>query len=272
MSTEFLDPTFDPRQWQPARPLRILLAGYLDFVLFSVFWGLFEFGAEKAYPAAADWPGIAKFAAFAIVEVLLYRLYALSPGTWLLGIRFVPTREFASPVEKSGRELVPVVFNELKARESWLTISLAVFFLDEGAKSLIRWTMWNPPTPFFGVVADETSSAIISLVSGGIELFIALKLFQVNIRAAIVGIPYLAVQLASVVVSWNLWDGWVADMILRRRAYQELPVVPELIERIQALTPETLIAFGALSIILLALTIPRLGSGAAPRNGGAGPG
>jgi len=264
MSIEILDPTFELRAWRPARRRRILLAAYIDFLLFSVPWALLVFSIQRAFPSVSSLLPLTKFIVFGLLEGLLFRLRAWSPGAQILGIRFVPLRDHASPIDQLWQGLVPYVSNELQERESWYTLALGVWFLNEGCKSLVRWTMWNPPVPFFGSPTDEVSSAIIYLVSGGFELFMGFQLCRVELRAAFVGVPYLIVQATSALVSWQLWDDWVAEMITRRRDFQGIPVREGEIEQMQAVTPEFVIAAGALSIVLLLIAIPRLRPRAVP--------
>jgi hypothetical protein len=57
-------------------------------------------------------------------------------------------------------------------------------------------------------------------------------------------------QLVSVVASWNMWDGYVAEMTTRRREFQGLTVRPGEIEFMQSMTPEVLVAW------LVVLPIP----------------
>lgn len=262
MSTEILDPIFDPRHWQPANRRRLLLVAYVDFLIFCVPWGLLVFALDLAFPQLGTLPPLARLVVFAVFEGVLLRLCAWSPGADLLGLRFVPLRDHASPIDQLWQGLVPFVANERKERESWFTLGLAVWFLNEGCKSMVRWTMWNAPAPFFGNPTDEFSSALIYLVCGGIEIFIAVKLFRVELQSALVGVPYTALQIASAMLSWKLWDGWVGEMLVRRREYMGLPVREGEVEQMQAMMPEMLILAGILNIVLLLAAVPRLRSSA----------
>ena len=132
---------------------------------------------------------------------------------------------------------------------------------------MVRWTMWNPPIPFFGQPTEEPVSVVIYLISGMFEVFVAVCLYRVDIRAIVIGIPYNLVQLTSGILSWELWDSWVAEMVLRRREYQGLPVREGEVEYMQSLTPEFLIATLAVGIVLLLLAIPRLRRPATSYNG-----
>lgn len=258
MTQEILDPTLNLDEWVPARRRRLLLAAYIDFSLFSVAWGLVLFSIQLAFPAISELPRVTKWVVFSILEVMLLRLGTWSPGAQLLGIRFVPVREHAAPIDRLWQGHVPHVSRRIKERESWYTLLLATWTLNEGCKSLIRWTLWNPPVPFFGQPTDEIVSTIIFLVSGICEILIAVWLYRVDIRAVVFGIPYNLIQLVSAALSWDLWDAWVAEMIVRRREFQGIPVREGEIESMQSLTPELVVAAGAIGIVLLLIAVPRL--------------
>jgi len=76
-------------------------------------------------------------------------------------------------------------------------------------------------------------------------------------------VPYNLVQLASAVLSWQLWDAWVAEMVVRRRNYPGLPIREGEVEWMQALTPELVVGALAVGIVLLLLAVPRLRQAAA---------
>ena len=263
MVQELLDPTFDPRAWVPARRRRLLLVAYIDLLLFSVPWALFVSALEAAFPGLAGLPSATRFLVFALIEGCLLRFRAWSPGALLLGIRFVPIREHSVAIDRLWQGLVPYVSRHTKERESWYTLLLATWTLNEGCKSLVRWTLWNPPVPFFGQATDEVTSAAIYLASGVFEVAIAVWLYRVDLKAALVGVPYNLVQLASAVLSWQLWDAWVAEMVVRRRNYPGLPIREGEVEWMQALTPELVVGALAVGIVLLLLAVPRLRQAAA---------
>ena len=43
---------------------------------------------------------------------------------------------------------------------------MGVWMVTEGSKSLVRWTMWTPPYPEFGIETSEAAAAL-SVARGG---------------------------------------------------------------------------------------------------------
>ncbi len=261
---EILDPTFDQTAWQPARRRRLLLAGYIDFLLFSSAWGLLVFAFQDALPILAELPGYAKFVTFSVVEAALLRTRTWSPGAELLGVRFFAVRDRSAPIDQLWQGRVPYVSNEQKSRESWYTLALAIFIINDACKTLVRWTMWNPPMPFFGQPLGELTGAVIYLLSGAIGVYVAVQLFRVDVRGALVGALAGVGQAVSASLSWDLWDPWVAEQVTRRRAFQGFPVRDGEIEQMQAVMPELLIAGSVVLVVLLLAAIPRLRAHAGP--------
>ena len=199
---------------------------------------------------------------FTVIELALLRFTSWSPGSHLLGIRLVPARTHESFVDRIWEGRVPFVARRLKERESWLRIAAGTLMLNEASKSLIRWTMWTPPVPLFGHQTTETMGAVVAMGGGVIEALIAVSLLGVSVRAALIGIPYYALQLVSAVWSWSLWSDWAGEMMVRRRAYQNLPVRPGEVDMVQSFAAILTVGGALLMLVILALTIPRLLRGA----------
>jgi hypothetical protein len=259
---EILDPTFDPAEWVPARPRRMALVAYVDFLILSIPAGLLLILIRSRLPDATAPLWLMLFA-YALVELSLLRFAAWSPGCAVLGIRLVPVRGHGSAADRIWEGHVPYVSRVLKQRESWLTLVLGTWILNDAAKSFVRWAMWNPPLPVFGYQTDEITGAVVWMASGAIEALVAFALFRMDVRAVWMGVPYYAAHLASAAASWPLWAAWAGEMVVRRRAYQGLPVRAAEVEQAQAVAPFLVVGTAAAMIVLLLVALPRLRSRAA---------
>lgn len=254
---EILDPTFDQAQWLPARRRRMVLVAYLDLLILSLPGGAIE-QAVRHFLTGTSMPLWLELLAYAIVELILLRFISWSPGCSLLGVRLVEARTYGSGADRIWKGRLPFVSRELKSRESWLTLALGTLILNGAMKSLIRWAMWNPPMPMFGHPTDELTGAIVWIASGAIETAVAIALFRVDVRGVIIGIPYHAAHLVSAVAGWRLWGAWAEEMVVRRRAYQGLPVRAGEIEMVRAIAAVLTVGTLVVMIALLLAVLPRL--------------
>lgn len=233
--------------WPIASKKRRLLAVYIDFIIFNAAWGLIIWGAAQLVPALQDLPGPTKFAVFLGVELALFRFVRWSPGNQLLGIRPGFTAGFASSGQPSLLSSELFADPELLLRERWWTILFGVFALLEGLKSLVRWTIFAPPQPIFGMETSPMVSALVFVLSGICEClvgFAALRLHPVVLPAAIFVYGGTAI---SAILSLKLLPAWIEAYTHARRAYQAVPVRPGEVELMQALLP----AFVLLPAVLL---------------------
>jgi hypothetical protein len=194
-----------------------------------------------------------KFATFTLAEVLLYKIARWNPGNYLLSIRYLDVRTVTGANFVLPGRRVAVVDARIKDSESWLTILVAVLFINEGLKSFVRWSMWTPPVPLFGFETNAVTSALSLIAVGAVECYIAFLIFKLRRPAFVAGVLYIGVSLASTVLSWRLWDPWVEEMVLRRRDYMGMAVRPGEVEFMQKIAPEGLIAAFIVYLILLLL-------------------
>lgn len=245
-------------QWIPASRRRRLLAVGIDLMLFSAAWGVVDYCAQLSIPSLVNLPLYVRMAVFAVLESVMYRVWSWSPGHELLAIRMLPAHMIAQPIDAGNPGLIAVVDGDVLSRESWLTILVGVLLINEGAKGVVRWSMWNPPAPFFGFQTDPIASAVLSAAIGLVEIYAGMSFLALRTRALWIGLSVYASELASTILSWNLWDPFVAEMTIRRRAYQGLPVRPGEVEQMQSLMPEVMIAWAVLLVIVMVATWPRL--------------
>jgi hypothetical protein len=247
-----------PARWLPASRKRRLLAVYLDFIIFGVAWAFVRMALYALLPElrALDLP--LRILAFALVEAILYKLFSWSPGNWLLSVQYVDMRVLLRDYMRKPGKKAAIVDAEVKQGESWLTLLTGVMLMNEGLKSIVRWTMWTPAVPLFGYETGPELSAVCLMAMGFVECSIAFLIFKLRKFAFLTSMVYFSGVLASVALSWNLWDPWVEEMVYRRRAYQGIPVREGEVEFMQTMTPELFLTAIALYVILLFLIRKRL--------------
>ncbi len=252
---EFLDPRFNPTEWIPATRKRMALAVYIDWIFFSVFLGLVNYVVSILSPEWTQLPLSIKIISFTALELVFCRTDLPSPGIHMLSIRMVKERAHDSRLSRILNNRLPMVDRRIKTGESWLTMIFATILLNEGTKGLVRWTMWTPPIPLFGMEVSNTVAYSAMIGMGTTECFLAYLVFRLRPSALFLGLGYFILQLASTVLSWELWDPWIREFTLRRKDFQDLPIRDGEIEFLQNITPEILVA-GTIGY-LLALLIAR---------------
>jgi hypothetical protein len=261
---EILDPSIDRRRWVPARRGRLLLAACVDLLIFSVPWAYFVAVTDRLVPGFAAQPFFVRYIAFAIVELIVLNQTSLSPGARLLGIRFVAAKSGQSRVDVLWRNRIPFVDRDLQRSESWLSILVGLWLLLDASKALVRWTMFSPPLPLFGIQTAGLGGVLTSLTIGAVETYIACLVLRMRPRALMLGAPFYGLLAVSAAVSWKLWDDWAARYVVARRAYEGLPVRPGEIESLQSMSPELVIigmAFNGALILLLTKHFLPIGDG-----------
>ncbi|MEZ5357850.1 MAG: hypothetical protein R3F48_03400 [Candidatus Zixiibacteriota bacterium] len=214
---------------------RFILAVYLDILLFSPTWEVGWYlvtGGESAF--------LVKFIVFSIVEtVMLYRFG--SPGMRFMNIRRLDDPDEIARFQYNPFQKILYVVPEIKRFETWYTILFAVILINSGAKEFARWTMWSPPQPCFGLITDSWVGYIPNMITGGIAVYIAWLVLHLKKSAIYWGFTTLALSVTSVIVSWNLWDEYIARYLTQRYEYQGRTLHGGEIEFSQALMPEALI-------------------------------
>jgi len=254
---EILDPSIDRRRWGPARRERLLLAACVDLLLFSVPWAYFVALTDRLVPGFAAQPFHTRYLAFAIVELIVLTRTSLSPGARLLGIRFVAANSGQSKADVLWRNRIPFVDRDLQRSESWFSILVGLWLLLDASKALVRWTMYSPPLPLFGIQTKGLGGVLTSLAIGAVETCIACLVLRMRTGALILGPPFYGLLAVSAAISWNLWDDWAARYVVARRAYEGLPVRPGEIESLQSMSPELVIAGMAFNGALILLLTKR---------------
>lgn len=238
---------------------RLLLAVYLDYLLFGAPWAIVIWWLSAIVPALGREPWYLKLLFFAALETMALRLVAWSPGYALLGI---------TPLTPSTGRPVYAVDPRVKAGECWWTMAFGVLLILDGAKSISRWTLWSPPAPFFGIQPGPVSSAVVSIGLGALGLAVGAAALRLSPHLLSLGIAQTAIFSLSSLLSWSLWPAWIRDYIIARRAYQGGDVRPGEIEFMTALYPIGVVVLGVAMMAWLLLVVARIRGArrALPRN------
>ena len=229
----------------PASRKRILLAVYLDYLVLSPFLllGLYLMTGQF------DLPTWQELIIFSIYEAILYGL-TNSPGFMLLSIR-----KAGRSVQPAGQ--LPVAVDTLLVdsgvyfHEHWTTMLIGLLFVAEGSKQMVRWAMWVPPLPIFGIATNHASFAAYSIVLGGMLMFTGYMFFRLKQAGFWLGLGIAVSTTLSTIMSWNQWDDIARELLIRRRSFNGLPIRSGEVEFMQAILPEALVAFLLLSIVIM---------------------
>jgi hypothetical protein len=227
-----------PRASRPRR----LLAVYLDYLLFGALWALILWAASRFVPEIGRLHPAIKAAVFVAGEVLLLRFVRRSPGHALLGIRTAVSRAYLESGQSSLLSPELMLEPRLLYTERWWTILFGVLVILQGATGAVRWTMFTPPAPFFGVQTSYAGSALLYLSFGILEILLgaaALRFWRSLLPLAIVT---YGLAILSAVLSWDLWPHWIAASVKARRAWQGSPVRPGEVELMQSIIPALTVA------------------------------
>jgi hypothetical protein len=144
-----------------------------------------------------------------------------------------------------------LVDSQIYFHEHWQTMLIGLLFVAEGSKQMMRWAMWIPPLPVFGIATNEASFAVYSMVLGGLLMYAGYMFLRLKRAGFWVGIGIAASIAVSTVLSWNQWDSIAQELLIRRRSFQGLPIRSGEVEFLQAILPEALVTFLFLAIAIL---------------------
>lgn len=206
---------------------RLVLALYVDLILFLVIWGLanFTFGGD-AYLVAGVF-------VFAVVRLLAWKLKG-SPGTYFLSIG--PDR---------------LVDPEIFRRENWLTMLLGAVFVLEGTKSLVNWTGGVVPAPIFGWIPDDTTTVAIDLMVGIFLVYVGFLYFKLRPLGFWLALVSILASLGSLALSWSLLRDAMPAIVAARRAAQGRITSESEVQFMQAYVP----AFTAILLLCVLVAV-----------------
>ena len=239
--------------WPPVANRRRLLAVYLDYLIFGAVWALALWGLSKVFPTLAGLPFAVKIAGFLILEALLLRLVRWSPGNQLLGIRLRLSDEFLTSKQESFLSGALVVDPRLLRSEAWWTILFGVLAILNGVKTAVRWTMFTPPAPEFGIQLSPEASVVVYVVSGSLHCLVGAAALQMRWYVLPLSVGYYGLSSVSAFLSRDLWPAWIEAYTHARRSYQGMPVRPGEVEMLQSIAP--MIAIFPLVLLIWALAV-----------------
>jgi hypothetical protein len=135
---------------------------------------------------------------------------------------------------------------------------IGLLFVAEGSKQLVRWAMWIPPLPLFGIATNPPTFAAYSMVLGSLLMFTGYMFLRLKRVGVWLGIGIAALMAVSTTMSWNQWHDIARELLIRRRSFQGLPIRSGEVEFLQAILPEALVAFLFLTIVLMFLVRKKL--------------
>lgn len=238
----------------PASRKRVLLALYLDYLVLSPILALGLYLSTGQFEV----PTWQELIVLSIYEALLYYVTD-SPGFRFLSIRKIP-RSMVGRGEVPIAEGTLVVDPHIYVHEHWQTILIGLLFVAEGSKQIVRWAMWIPPLPIFGIATNQTTFAAYSMILGSLLILTGYMFLQVKRAAFWLGTTIAALMAVSTAMSWNQWDGIARELLIRRRSFQGLPVRSGEIAFLQAILPEALVAFLCVTILVMFLVRKKLQS------------
>ncbi|MFW2438666.1 MAG: hypothetical protein ACN4GR_04780 [Arenicellales bacterium] len=207
---------------------RVFLSWYIDFLFFITLWELMSYflGLNNSLP-------------FWVPYIFFITIRAMT-GKYLGSVGHL----FLS-INRESNSVNPDIYDH----ENWLTVLLGVLFILEGTKQLVRWTDVWVPQPFFGFIPGDLVQIVIHLFLGMTSILAGYWFLKLNIKGLYLGISVAFIGLVSDILSWNLWDPVVKQMVIARKEVQGRPVKEGEIEMMQALLPEGIVALTILVII-----------------------
>jgi hypothetical protein len=234
--------TLEKPDYPRASSRRLVLAVYLDYLLFGVAWTVALWTLAQFAPSSPEGPFWLKLLIFAVGEFLLLRTIHWSPGHALLSIE--PRSDRAQGVAN-----VFVVNPTVLQRERWWTVLLGVLLILDGAKVMVRWIDFSPPLPLFGVALSAGVAVGLALLIGLGQIGVGVGILQHRIALITFGLFLYGFQILSAVFSWPRLPDWAARVVEARRAFQGLDVRDGEVELAQSVLP--VIAVGVPLLVIL---------------------
>jgi len=205
-----------------------VLGLYLDFLVFSVPVGLAWWLVRSAIPGAAGAPLWVEASAFAVIETIIFRVHGWLPGHWAAGIVLRPAAHLEVDV---------------LARQRWWTILLGVLTTLEGAKTAVRWTVWEAPIPILGMNPGPVAGPVVNVLQGSLLVVVGLVVVRGRTRGAMIGAVVYGVIALSAMASYDLWAEWFRASYAGNREFMGRPMQEERLEAVLPwLTPYMVIS------------------------------
>jgi hypothetical protein len=250
---QFDDLRFGRDAWMPASRKRLFLALYIDYLIVGASWALVQYVIRQFAPSVGEFPSYGRWVLFGLFELLVFRFKVPSVGATVLSMKQFSYR-VTNDVGLSVRGKLWFVDSWVKKNESWFSMIVAFLFVSDGVKTAVRWILWNPPLPVFGMPAGDLWTPAVYVTMGAVQIAVGYHLFKLSVRAFKIALPYLGAVAVSALASWDLWDPYIAEMMERRRVSLGQPEDVKRVLVMQAIMPEAMLAaLGALSVCLIIL-------------------
>jgi hypothetical protein len=112
-----------------------------------------------------------------------------------------------------------VVDPQVYFHEHWQTILIGLLFVAEGSKQIVRWAMWIPPLPLFGIATNPTTFAAYSMVLGSLLMFTGYLFLRLKRVGVWLGIGIAALMAVSTTMSWNQWHDIARELLIPRPSH-----------------------------------------------------
>lgn len=215
---------------------RILLAWYIDLLLFSVSWNLLSYFLNLQIHL----PIWSQYACFVVIQVIALKTIG-SAGHVFLGINLA-----SGTVE-------PNTFQ----RESWLTILIGVLLILEGTKQMVKWTQFNMPIPAAGFHPHDFTQIAIHVAFGISAVTAGYWFLKLKIQGLYLGVFLCLFSMISNTLGWKLWNPVIANIITARRELQGRSFSDGGIEYMLQVMPEGRLIAVAVLIVAMLLTYKR---------------
>ncbi len=220
----------------PTSRLRRALAFYLNLIIgVTVIGVLLEF-----VPVPEDRKFIVRWSLALVFAALDELLLGKTPGHMILSIT-----PYGVP-------------NSVFVRETYLGMFLGVICILDGCKRAVLWTQYQLPEPIMGRIAEGIQLGAYNMALGLLFIAAGVLILRLHKFGWILALCGIGVHALSVITSWELWDGYVAELVTRRRELQGIPVRPNEIEFMQMLMPEGVMVGFAIAAILLFATYRKI--------------
>ena len=194
---------------------RRILAWIIDLIVLSVPLSYLRL----ALPFKSGSAPVAELGAELLAFIILRMMIAAtigSPGYHCLAIDF------------DGK-----VNQDVKARETILTIVLGVLVIAGGRHWLLQWQRTETVLPVFGMMLPADTFAIMSIGIGFFYMTMGLLVLNMTRLGFYLAMAGAAVSLTSAVASWGQLDTMVGRLFLEEATAQGIPAIPMVMEILQ---------------------------------------
>ena len=205
-------------RWPVASAKRLLLSGYLDYLLFGAPWAIAVWALESSWPALPRLSLPLRLCYFLVLEATLLGPLKWSPGQYCLGIVAWKRSPFADPRDPETVHPTYLVDPRIKSNERWWTVLLGVLSILDAAKSISRWTLWHAPMPVMGMQLSSEATIAFQILLGVAEVAVGVAVLRLRPAALMLGLVVYGFLIVSILLSWDLLPAWIEQAVTAKRA------------------------------------------------------